>query len=853
MTRQLTTTILLLFTTIMTGYLMTSCHDDSDDELPAPSGRWTVSRATLDDEEESSMQLLPYQASYESLKVNIDGRANGDSATVIVSCDADWLTLSSDTLASDGIISIRTYDNDNDQRRTATLTFTSADDPTQWATMEVTQASKADNATNGGDALAQLYVCYGYDIYKELESPMSVRTMQPILDYERLREKSYDGVYQTVTDCRISRTEMKYVATNSISAYGQNLSLQQTGDEENPIDGCRQDCVKAADLVNNAKGKLEQQNFGHGALVKAVAARVVDKGALIDLQRKGEIPYGSDFAEHLRKIRYKYTGEKRKQYIEQTLIEFGTHVIIEVDLGGRIDYTFTMSKEASFNTEEEMRQEIEYTLGRIADNERTTGNDNVTTGKSGAGAIIVKGGTDNARSILQNDINGLSPSGQIDPAHITNWLASINNSGNPENDPTLEVIHFELMPVWDIVPDDLRQEFLDATILMAQRSDCQLPASFLGTDIYEFKPQKEPMIFDFSNTTDKQTLCRLVYFDYNPKSNATFSVIGDSGDPVLEVCSEYVPKIRTDQRVTVAYPIYEQKIRMNQGLFLGDGIHQPAYVGFSGSNSYVNPIDSFPPGTYIEKFYYVNGSLQLKNPTNLTELKGRNRRIEDDVLTLYSSDSHGGVTHNHPIVKIGSQFWIRHDIDHQMYFAERPSGSSLDQITDNVLYTQFQWAPNQEFLDYNEWTWGYKPNNYFEGKPNSSWFLPTPAQVKELYSFIGFNPKALFRGQVSGFNAQFNGYYGFSDLKNQNRYFKDYERKVRYKNDINVISSNNSDNYEDACIMVINSDYSISMIDDKSNRNNFRYEWRQNYYPVRAVRGWMYNYPKYSTIIKNLR
>ena len=276
-------------------------------------------------------------------------------------------------------------------------------------------------------------------------------------------------------------------------------------------------------------------------------------------------------------------------------------------------------------------------------------------------------------------------------------------------------------------------------------------------------------------------------------------------------------------------------------------------MSFSGSTCYVNPIDTIPQGQYVKAFYYVNGTLQIKNPTGLTVLTGKQRRVQNDELILYSSDARGGVTHRHPIVKIGSLFWTRHDIDHQMYFAEKASAPSMDQIYDDVLYAQFQWSPNNEFLAYNGWTWGYKPNTFFEGNPNMSWFLPTPAQVKELNAYLDFNPKALFKGQVSGFNAQFSGYYGWSDIMNQNKYFAGRQREIRYKGELNVISSSNAKSYADACLMVLKPDYTIQQIDDTTNRTVYRMEWRNNFYPVRAVRGWMYEYPTWTTITKNLR
>ena len=122
--------------------------------------------------------------------------------------------------------------------------------------------------------------------------------------------------------------------------------------------------------------------------------------------------------------------------------------------------------------------------------------------------------------------------------------------------------------------------------------------------------------------------------------------------------------------------------------------------------------------------------------------------------------------------------------------------------------------------------------------------------MKELYAYLGFNPKALFKGQVSGWDAQFNGYYGASDLLDQNRLFPGGQREMHYKNELNVISSRNANSERSACVMILHPDYRIEMIDDTSFRNSYRYEWRNNFYPVRAVRGFMFEYPMLTTMLK---
>lgn len=808
----------------------------TDDSPLLPDEQWTVSAVNyLDETESDEPQALSWQSSFESVRVRIQGSRQNLRA-IVVSSDCDWLSVESDTLASDSIVAFSTLSNISGQRRTATLTFSDIDNPSRSAQLKLTQLSESDGDTNGEDARMQLYVGYGYDIYKALESPMAVRTSQPILDIEALWGQNIASNYDVIQDCHLSRTDTRYVASNNIHAYGKDLTEQQTDDSKNVILGCRENCITAESLIEPGKGTLEQQNLGHGSLEKAVASRVIDRAALLDLQRRGRMPFTDDYLHNIWLAR-NTSGTRRRQVIEQILTTYGTHVIIQADLGGRIDYTFTMQKATSFNSVQEMQDEISYTLGRITDKERKTLGVRPSSSKSRHGAITVRGGSEQTRTVLENDIKDLNETGQLNPAHITDWLASINWSKEPARDPSLDVIHFELMPVWDLVPDDLRSDFRDVTLSLVQRSDCQLPASFLGTDIYEIAPKSTiyRSLFDFTRnlTPNIGSLCRLLYFET---------------EPVLEVCTEYVPKIRTDARITVAYPIYKQHIRLNEGLFIGDGIHQPAIVGFSGADCYVYPIDSLPPGKVIEKFWYVNGNLMLNNPTRVNNLTGKQRVIQEDYMPLYTDNVNGSIKHRHPIIKLGSKFWTRRDTNHRMLFAERTNEPGTDWMEGNVCYGWFQYEPNSEFNAYNDWIWGYSPNTYFDSKPNTKWYLPMPDDVRDLYQYIGFNTKALFKDQISGWDAQFNGYYGQSNILNRNNYFSGGQRDLRYKDELNIISSKSTNAYADACILVLKPDYTMQLIDNQTYRNA---NWRLNFYPVRSVRGYMFTYPTTTDINKN--
>lgn len=833
--------------------LFTACSDHDDAPATPEEAVWDVKIATYSDEDDDDEPpLLSRYASYESIRVGISGITN-DTRRVTVASTDDWLTLATDSLANDSLVAFTTTENTYDQRRTATLIFTDADHPQRQGRLTIVQASAADGDTNGEDARAELYVGYGYNVYAALDDPMSVRTTTPILDMSRVREEESRDLYTLIHDSRLAYMDVEYIVSNNIEAFGEDLASAQTKDTENPIEGCRNDCQTQLELVeDDAKGRLDQLVFGRGTLKKAVASRVLDKGMLLYLRDQSKVPFSETFNADLTRIVRRLSGEKRRLAIVDMLNKYGTHVVIQADLGGSIAYGFSMDSHSTFNTKEEMQQEVEYTLGRITDEQRT-GNTTTTSRKNSLAAIKIHGGSPEMLKMLQDEVGAKDFRGQIDPAHLTDWLASIKYSNALTKDPALDVIHFGVIPIWDLVPQSVSKEFLTEVMRMKNTSAFKLPDEFLNTDIYEFNTKKDRTIFRFAdNIAATKSLCRLVFMGFENKTDY-FEIEDETGTPVLQVCQEYVPKIRSDQRVVIAYPIYKRHIKLNQGLFIGDGIHQPAWVGFKDEDCYVNPINSMKPGDTVEKFYYVNGNLKLTNPTGLERIKSPTRTVMDDCLIFYNDQDGENKTYNHPIVKIGSKFWTRYDINHRMLFAEAEDKGSLDYIKDKVCYTQFQWVPNREFTIYNGWMWGYDPNTFYADNPNMKWYVPVSKDVRDMYAYLGFNPKALFRGQVSGYEAEFNGYYGTCDLLNGGKGFSNKERDMHYKGELNIIAAKNGADESEACLMVLKPDYTLTLLDNSSFRRAYSNEWRTNFYPVRPVRGYMYTYPTVTTIRRNQR
>ncbi|MBQ3688335.1 MAG: hypothetical protein II937_00540 [Bacteroidales bacterium] len=834
-----------LYILLLASLALHSCRKDDDvTATPVPDGGeditvWTV-EVTLGANEDGDV-IFSRQASYECIKVKINGYNAVTDGSIVITSSVPWLVLRSDIFPSDSLVSIVTADNNEGRRRTADIKFASSLMPEKNATVSITQLSASDSDSNGGNAESVCYVGYGYDIFKAYESPMSVKKTKAVLDLDKLRQQTALLGFDPVQDCRLARTENKYFTNASIYGFAEELTASQTKSTIS-LDGCREDCKQ---LEQRCQGDVFQNNFGRGCILKTVASKYVDRGALLELHRQGEeqgspyvVPWTDDFANYVAQL---ITNANKKTALQKTvrsiINKYGTHIVIQADLGGRIDYSFTMSKSSSVNSIQELREEIDYTLGRIKASDRTPEfQQKTSTAKSDGMSITVRGGGAQERETLLNAAQKLDNDGQLNIDDINRWIGSVNPAANVSINECLDVVHFELIPIWELLPKKFRDIFLSTVLAMVENSDNKFEAEKMHLDLYSIDlTQKDLTDFDADGS-----LCKILYID---------------DEPILEICNEYVPKIRSDRRVTVIYPISEGIIKMSQGIFIGDGQNQPATVGFSDASCFVYPISTTAMGEILSKIYYIRGNL-MQEAYGITPIPDsrRKREVQEDRLILFTEDNAGAIYHQHPIVKVGSNFWTRNDIDHYMLFVtddDEYSNSSLDQLKNNVLYTMFQYITNYEFNAYNSWTWGYKPNTYFDA--NTKWYMPIAKEVKSLYEYLGFNPKALFKGELSGWDAQFNGYYGWCDIKNKNKDFSNRRREIRYAGELNVICSKNTDDYSDACLMVLDRNYSMQLIDDYTYNTVNNYAWRNNFYPVRPTRGRMYQYPLLSTIKKHIK
>ncbi len=363
----------------------------------------------------------------------------------------------------------------------------------------------------------------------------------------------------------------------------------------------------------------------------------------------------------------------------------------------------------------------------------------ITSSMSNENTFSISGGSSETRTSLKNAISGLSSTSALPNDKLQQWLNSVYYS--PGNKKNLDIVDFEFIPIWDLFADQsIKNEIFKQISDLSLQSNNSYTDKELGTDNYQIDLTISDFNFDSSGNG---SLVKVLYYN---------------GVPLLEICSEYVPKIRSDKRITVFYPIQNGRASHSQGLFPGDGEgNRPAFLTFYDGDCYVNPIDGYGYKDKLTNAYLMHGNIYEQNYQVVCS-KISNFKVLPHQLQFAESDF------MYDVVKIGSGYWTRCNIKESMNFGYRPPNSRTftkrEKITkvgnDNMLFA-YVLDQHPNFIQ-------SQPNIYGSARDKETdlallWYLPTKHDKEILEKYIGNNTKPLFKGGVTGFDAQFCGYF----------------------------------------------------------------------------------------------
>ena len=504
--------------------------------------------------------------------------------------------------------------------------------------------------------------------------------------------------------------------------------------------------------------------------------------------------------------------------IGDVLEQFGTHLVVSSELGGIMDLTVNFSR--TIKGELDMRAEdfADYFF-KSEPSDFTLPNGGIqgmNSKVSIGGTFKILGGAESARQQIEKGIKSGSSNGSIDSNALKAWLESLecHSLDNTASLDNLMPVSFTLVPVWTLFPKTATGPFLKKMIEKSQQSNYSCQDYVTGTDYYAF-PLNNASFMKFGEGED-QTLVRVLYASNN------YGAL----QPVLEVCNEYVPAIRGDKRITIIYGIKNGRTFHGVGFFPGDGEgNPPAFLTFSDGDVYVKPIKEKDAFEKVDTVYYLHGNIYETNLGIDTPVPFR-QEIVDQYLVLNDADI------SYPIVKLGSGYWTRSYIRELLGLRGMTDSGpgtlvASEGLKEGILFA----APYLWFGLFPEYEYDLK--GIFEVLPEDLekreyWSFPRIIDQNHFLKYIGNNSKVLFKGQVSGFEAEFEGYCE-SAVGGSYLTWYNMGKIVGRNTECNILFID--DKWEDGTALVLKDDYTWY---HKTHIHNF--------YPIKLYRTSYYKY-----------
>ena len=701
---------------------MIACDDPATELLPPTTQTWEI---TIEDNEISS------QGRYYSFYTHQQGETD---TTLVVETTAAWCTLMSEVLPTDGILQVKVEANEEAKSREASIKVYSQSTPEHTATLTIRQRGLGNDNENDGDAdpLSDYRVGWGFNVFDEYKSLSSLRGR--VIDPNRLAVFDSDTTFHSLQEVVHERESFKVYSTQSIQEMSSVLTKEMTS--ETKFLGAKKTTRRYSKVC---KQSLTEQAYSYVRLQKTVASRSMDAGALQYIASLPDgiavdaLPFTDGFKQYYQAIVSATNGGERGKWIQQMVDRYGTHIVVEASVGCMIDLVLTFDKKSSYDLETVSEETGRRILGRSSSSSSSQATEHMTCDIQNEHSFQVKGGSAATQHALLSAIAKLTSTSQLQPQLIQQWLGSVTSSSLTHERQNLDVVDFRFLPIWDLFADATVRSGIQAYVMaMSQRSDCGFTDYELSTDNYCID-LTDSRYYQFG-----QTLVKILY---------------QSNVPIMQACEEYVPKIRTDKRITVFYPIVNRKVQIGQGLFPGDGEgNRPAYLTFSGGDVYVNPIDGYGHNDVLKKAYYMHGNLYDED-YGMAFQSVRNWRIDEHFLQVWDHP-------DYPVVKIGSGYWSRCYLTNKMYFKTLMDDGYTwlegEVIEDGVLFADVSWGIEDIYKDFIERDFSYE--YITDPAQRTHWSFPYPSDRENLVRYLGNNLKVLFPGQVSGFDAQFKGH-----------------------------------------------------------------------------------------------
>ena len=699
-----------------------SCNED--DELDV----FTEIESEVELADDGTMIVEAYASTYQlEIKSNTDWYLESNDR---------FYQLSKKEGTGDATVQIFVEKNQGESRKVGKLTIVFPEHEDRNKVIFVEQKWEGDyddNAIDTSDNEFRYAIGYGYDVSGKWASPESVIKKQIF----HLRDSMGKG-----KDIRAFSTENKtsyqiLITGSSVSEMTNALAVKAS---VNGKYGSFKGEAEASFDMNHAKStnyeyastyyNLEVSEVSFKKDVVARADSFLTDDAWNDING---IPRKNARTGRLMSASY----PSNKEGISKLLKAYGTHVIVSATLGGRLRHSMEMDvskitssydakafakasysgifTDASGSVDEKFKQSYKDSREHITTRLSVLGGDNAISKK-----------------LLLSD--GFTKS------NVDKWIESVNKE-------TMALVDFDknsLVPLYELVDTTLTLEY----------------------DGVDGKARKQALMDYMNNSGNFSSYdCGTVTEFEIPKFKENGTLIKDvklGGQYVAQVCNEYIPLIDREKRVTVVYPVYGDKMRMNMGFFIGDEYHKPARISWDGTDVTIVAYEDLDFGS--AKKLYIRGASIMASAGNGMEVKKGS--VEDAYLAGNTVDvdypNVSAKEYKYPLVKIFNHIWTREDYTSPVF-------NDGQELTIGYQGSHKQAYVNQYDNLYVDANVAHNPNYAPLG-----WDVASSEAYRDIVKVLTANNvslpgKAFLENGVLGYNAKFIGwldlfYYGKGEI-----------------------------------------------------------------------------------------
>lgn len=659
--------------------------------------------------------------------------------------DGEWLTLINES--GNGIdAQVYNEQNDDDDDRSALVTYSTKDGSATYKVAFVQKGVLSDdrNAEVVADVEIGCGAGWGYNGYGKYADVSGMKGQ--IVNSTQLAiilkkySVTYNGNLLMVDDKSVNETDAKISTGSSSSDMSKALGVNADLDLNLP-------CGFSMDITANYDKKdlsNSEKNFSKRLYRHIFKQRHLDANNVSALLEDDNIPekereliLSAGFRNMLKKLA-RTTESNRQNQVIKFVQCYGTHIITRGDIGGCYEYSMTTDK-SDVSSDEDIKAALDMGYKKMFSIKGDANYDKMEkkVGSNYTSSVKIKGGNS---LLLANAASNIE--GGCSEADIKKWLETIKEGA-------CTLVDFKLTPIWYIIPDTY--ETSDGLYVADIIEEYLTTGNILKTEA--FKKYQLPTV-----STPAATKFELPTI--NDDSTQVYTA-WCAGQPVAEICKEYVPALSLRQRVIVVYPIKENKPDYKEGFFIGNEGHRAGNVMWYTENDSVKckftENSDYDLGEKIDSIYISNNIISGHST------KGSGYGIagtEPTYMRFYKGKSKDKGTYR--IVKIGEQVYTRENIQSHYGFDGLSVDSMLSVIDDNG-----QFFYQKTCLD--------KFGLATDTKTLTGFCLPSNDDFGKTLSSLSSYSSTFMQGGVSGLDLKSYGYVKCSTVIEGH-----YERKYRW-------------------------------------------------------------------------